>query len=188
MRNQFIAALLGALTVFVCGFVVYGALGLHLRAVRSFTDSAAVSAALVANAPESGMYFLPAPFGADGARIDNEAIAAAAKTGPWAMVSIRPGGFDMMDLTPLWRGFLIEFFAALIAACIVSNMRPGSGYGCRVMTVASLGAFAGLVDPLLMWNFMADATAFSVFTALTHVGTWLLGGLVIARFARPAAA
>jgi len=100
MKNVLIAALLGALTVFLCGFVVYGVLGLHLKTVSSFENSSAVATMLKANAPEAGMYFRPSP-----------------------------------------------------------------GYGCRVLMVAALGVFAGLVDPILNWNWMGDAISFSFFTA-----------------------
>lgn len=186
MKNVLIAALLGALTVFLFGFVVYGALGLHMKTLSDFENPDAVSAALMANAAAPGMYFLPNPHDASGAMVESEAYMAAARKGPWAMVSIRPGGVDMTSPLPLARGYLIEFLAALIAALILANLRPGCGYGCRVLTAASLGMFAGLVDPVLNWNFLFDASAWSFFNAGIHVATWLVGGLVIAKFAKPA--
>lgn len=185
MKAVLIAALLGALTVFLIGFVAYGVLSLHLMTVSPFTNSEAVASALAANAPEAGLYFLPNLTGADGEMIAEDAYVAAAKAGPYAIMSVHPAGRDLMDMMPMGRGFAIEFLAALIAACVVRNMRPSSGYGCRVLTVASLGAFAGLVDPLLNWNWMGEATAYSCFTAAMHMATWLLGGLVIAKFATP---
>lgn len=188
MKNVLIAALLGALTVFVFGFLVYGALGLHLKTVSSFEDPGAVAAVLRANAKEPGLYYFPSPTDATGAMVDENAFIAAAAEGPWAMVSVRPAGVDMTSVTPMIRGFLIEFFAALIVASVLFNLRPACGYGCRALTAAAMGAFAGLVNPVLQWNWMYDATGFSFFTAGVNLATWLLGGLVIARFARPAAA
>ena len=185
MKNVLIAALLGALTVFLFGFVVYGVLGLHLKTISSFENPSAVAAMLKANAPEAGMYFLPNVSDAEGKMVEEDAYKAAAKAGPWAMLSIHPAGRDMEDVTPMGRGFVIEFLAALVAACMVRNMRPNSSYGCRVLLVASLGVFAGLVDPILNWNWLGDAISFSFFTAGMHVLTWLLGGLVIAKFAVP---
>ncbi len=187
MSNKLLAAFLGALAAFVTGFVIWGVLHLNTAFASNFRDPEAVAAAINANAPADGFYFLPSLTDADGNMLESQPYIAAVKAGPYAMVSVRKGGANMESVQPLLIGFLIEFLAAFLAVHLLGMLRAEFGFFCRALTVTGLGAFAALVDPLLNWNFLFDATGMSFLTAATHVVTWFVAGLVIAAVAkRPA--
>ncbi|MGB0992061.1 MAG: hypothetical protein ACPG32_06285 [Akkermansiaceae bacterium] len=132
MLRLLLATLVGALVAFAWGFLSWEMIGWHTP--QSFDDPAAVSKALVENAPKQGVYILPetTPDGPD---------VEALTRGPFLYATIRPSKLDApwSFSTSLAKSFAVNFFACLIIAICVMRIRAR-----RFISRASIGITLGL--------------------------------------------
>ena len=59
MKKILVSAILGGLVLFLWGFISHEVLPLYKSSMMKFTNEDAVSQMIVANAPASGVYFMP---------------------------------------------------------------------------------------------------------------------------------
>ena len=76
------------------------------------------------------------------------------------------------------------WFAALLAAIIVSQLRPG--FLVRVACVTLLGVLASVMVLVPYWNWYGFPADFTLGQLAEHAVGWLLAGIVLAAIVRPA--
>jgi hypothetical protein len=184
MIRTLIGGLVGGLILFVAGFVFWATpLGEIAYSRASDMQNAEVQLALAQNLTTSGSgtYQIPHPTTAAGAQ--------AYSRGPIAIVHFSTGGFSPEDMSMLLPGLIVAIVAGLLLSLALSTLADGR----------SFAATARLVVPLALafttWEFLASpifnhfAWRFWIYSFVVQSATWILAGLVIARWfvPRPAA-
>jgi len=192
MKRLVLSSLLAALLVFGGSSVSWMMIGWHEAGMRAFSDEAAVGAVLTANAPQPGLYLLPnanalsnevQPGGAaqSAAGIDH---AEKMRAGPFFYGAVRVGSRDWSLPVLMAKSFATQLVGAFLLTMMLGAVRFES-YGGRVAACTIAGLFAGIVGHVpqaTLWEFPWSATLVNIADLAI---SWLLGGLVIARFTSP---
>ena len=190
MGRVLVAGLVGGIVLFVWGAVSWMAIGWHNTSGGKLANESAVVDVLKDGDNGSGVYWLPGHSREEMDEAAKETYAQAHRDGPVGVIVYHPEGREPMPAMTFVQGFVIDFFAAVIAALLLS-VAAGSikGYLGRVAFVTALGLFVGVFADLTNWNFMFFPTDWTVVALIDHVVTWLLAGLAIAAIvkAKPAA-
>ena len=115
MARALIGAVLGAIAMFVIGFIFF-ATPLAGIAMGSLEDNqaAAVQQVLAANVPATGTYYVPAP--------DSRAQAEMFARGPIAVIGYNMRGFSPSDSGVMIAGFLHMLVVALLLALFLLSI------------------------------------------------------------------
>jgi hypothetical protein len=174
-----IAGIVGGIVMFMWGFVSHMMLGVGSHAFKYTPTDAQVVAAMKANMPESGIYFLP---GMDMTKTPTEeewaAIEKKAAAGPTAFVVYNTDGTGLMTPGQMGGEFASNLLGALVVAFILSWSAPGIGR--RTMIAAFIGLAAWLSIDVSYWNWYRFPTAFIVDELIEQVIGWLLTGAAMA--------
>jgi hypothetical protein len=112
-----------------------------------------------------------------------EAHMAKIAQGPFGFMVIYPNGRD----TSLGKRLPIEFgtnvVCALLAAILVSQLRPG--FSVRVACVTLVGILASIMTLVPYWNWYGFPTDFTLAQIAENTVGWFLAGLVLAAIVRP---
>jgi hypothetical protein len=177
-KTLIIGGVVGGLVAFLWTALSWTVLPWHGASLLSFTNEDAVAQAIVANAPEPGVYSLPNPNKAQGSAISDEAMLARMEKGPNMFAVVQLKG-DPVMWRPMATGLLIEIFgAALITWLLMRTV--GLGYRGRVAFVVLAGLAGAIVCELPDWNWWHFSTAYTMGAILDRVVAALLSGLVIA--------
>ncbi|MDX1548809.1 MAG: hypothetical protein R3247_17555 [Rhodothermales bacterium] len=184
MKKLLLGTFLATLTLFIWGFLFWGTpwpnpAFQHL----DLEDEVAVWESLRDHIPASGTYYFPDVQREGGF----EAAAARHDEGPLATVMIHAEGMPVMSPAVFVLGFLHMFVSALLMALLLRTAAPAlTTYRRRAGFVASVGlvvaVWANLGEPV--WNY--HAWSFELMQAAYDWTSWILAGLVLARFAVPA--
>jgi hypothetical protein len=182
MERIFLAAILGAIVVFVWGFVSHTVLPVGEMGMKTLPQPAPVMASLK-GLTERGVYSLP-PMPTDDSHQAQAQWQAEWKAGPRAMIVYDPPG----PAPGMPVMLAIEFASSLIGALIISfvSSRLVTPYLVRVIAIGALGAFAWAAIDASYWNWYRFPTAFALGELIDQVVGWTLAGIVIAAIARPA--
>jgi len=143
-----------------------------------------LAAAIKKDVREPGLYFLP---GRDMSKSESademEAHMAKVAKGPYGFMVLYPNGRDpsLGKRLPIELG--TNLVCALLAAIVVSQLRPG--FGVRTASVTIVGLLASLMTLVPYWNWYGYPTDFTVAQIAEHTVGWLLAGLVLASIVRP---
>lgn len=176
-----LSTVLGGLAVFVWSFLSHVILPLGEMGLQSLPNEEAVLETLHASLPEAGLYYFP---GMDETKPSSEAQAAweaKYRTGPTGLLAYRPIGGEPFDFSQLLIELLKTILAAGVVAFLVGQMT--APFGTRVLSVGMLGLFSWLSISVSYWNWYGFSGAFCFAEGIDQVVGWLLGGLVIAKFA-----
>src|SRR5438445_11492620 len=114
-----IAGILGGIVMFAWGAFSHMVLNIEADSMKQMPNEAAVAAAMKANIPEAGLYFIP---GMNMTRTmtpeEQAAWAAKYKEGPTAMVVYHPTGDDVFTPSQFGTQFGSDLVAAMIGAFI----------------------------------------------------------------------
>jgi hypothetical protein len=180
--RSILAALLGAVVLFVWGFVFWTILPWSMQTIRPLPNHAAIASA-VTEIP-TGTYFYPdishTGLPTDDPRTDstwNEMF----KRGPLFEVRVQHEGMDMMSPMMFVWGFLHFFASTLIAVILLRTVRPQlAGIRGQVLFLTMVGlliaVFADLSGPIWFHYPWDRALTDAVYTVIA----WLLAGLAIA--------
>jgi hypothetical protein len=181
----FTGALVGALVLFMSGFIWYGLLPFADASFAQLPNEPAIVQTLQSSNLESGTYIYPKMI-RDGGPTSMDEWMALHEKGPLFEVRYHkegaaPGGFGMMG-----TGFVHFLIVALIAAGMLRMALPVlPTYGKRVIFVMMLGIFAAvLVQPSgPIWFYYPWDRAISdiFYTAVS----WLLAGLAMGGIIKP---
>jgi hypothetical protein len=175
-----LAAIVGGIVVFFWGFLSHAVLPIGEIGMRVSTDEDAVIAALKANLPEEGVYYVP--------YLDHETMRDEAKNQAWgeksaanpnAFIAYQPVGRNSAQMgTMLITEGVTNVLSALIAAMIA--WLAGSGFAARVMVVAGMGLFSFVTIHIPMWNWYRFPLEFTQGQGIVHIVGWILAGIAIA--------
>lgn len=132
--------------------------------------------------PNSGTYFIPSTQGAPDQR------KALHEAGPIATVHIRHAGGPVMDAKVLVAGFVHELLSLTLAAAMLGALRGVlNTYVRRVGFMLAIGFLIAWFGPLSQPVWWYRPWPVHVVDALYTVLAWLVAGLVLAGFIKPAA-
>jgi hypothetical protein len=170
--------------LFFWGFVAHMLLPLGELGLQSIPTEEDLAAAIKKDVREPGLYFLP---GRDMSKSqsaeDMEAHMAKVAKGPFGFMVLYPSGRDVSlgKRLPIELG--TNVVCALLAAILVSQLRPG--FTVRAACVTIVGLLASLMTLVPYWNWYGYPTDFTVAQIVEHTVGWLLAGLVLALIVRP---
>lgn len=168
MVRALIGAVLGAVAMFVIGFVFF-ATPLYKLATAGLDDhqAAAVQQVLAANLPRSGTYFVPDP--------DTRAQAEMYSRGPVATVHYNMRGFSPVDPGVLGAGFVHMLVVTLLGALALHQLSRGVPHFTEQVKIAGASIIAAamfmrLGEPIwyhhdwphAIYLFVADVVALGV--------------------------
>ena len=167
MKKQIMAVVLGGCVLFAWGFTSWVILPWHQWVSHPFTNEAAVSKTLKANAPVHGVYYLPY------AEEDHKPGHVA------AFVHVLPQGFEMNMGKLMGFALLGQILSAGLVFLLlgqVSHLR----YGQKVLFVSLIGLAIGFISHFPYWNWFGFANAYIAVTIIDIWIAWILAGLVMA--------
>lgn len=175
-----VAALLGAIVIFIWQFVSHMLLPIGEMGFRAPQNEAVVLQAASSGLPDPGMYLLPylAP------EKMNDAAAVRgwterAQKNPSLFVVVSPANTIVTNMLPeLSRQFVIDLLGALLVAFVLAG--TAWGFGMRVLGAAIFGVFGWLLDIVPMWNWYKFPADYVVGNLLDQGIGWLLAGIAIA--------
>jgi hypothetical protein len=186
MVRVVVAALLAAVVLFFWGFFWWVVLPFGGWAMKPVPDQEKFSAALKAQLPESGAYFVPFPEQSTSPEAQ-EAVQKRHREGPLVEVIYRKDGVEAMSPAYFATGFGHMALSALLAGALLSLAAPAlRSYPRRVAFAALLGFFGAFAFDLSSILWFHHPWQFPVMMAAFDASGWLLASLVLAAVIRPA--
>ena len=187
-----LGGVLGAVVLFLWGFLYWVVLSDTLLPYKHMADQAAVVEVLQENLTETGIYWFPmAQYDPDATTDEKQAAKEASyerhRQGPLGGVIYHKVGREPMAPSALVKGFVINFVSALLASILLCSACARKGYAKRVAFVLGLGLFIAVSVHLIAWNYMFSPMGFTLLKIGDSVVGWLLAGLVIAAVVKPSA-
>lgn len=175
-----IAALIGAIILFVWQTISHMALPIGEMGFRVAPDEDPIIQSIAAGAPEAGVYMLP---GLDPAKYGDPATMAAweakAKSNRFSFLVVSPAQADPMNMVPnLSKQFVSNLLAALLATWLLAA--TAWTFGTRVLGGLAFGLFGWLANIVPQWNWYRFPTDFVIGGLLDQGIGWLLAGVGIA--------
>ena len=184
MVKILVGGVVAGVVLFFWGFVSHMLLPLGEMGLQSIPNEDDLNAAIKKDVRESGLYFVPGrDMSKSQSQEEMEAQAAKIAKGPYGFMVIYPNGRDvsMSKRLPIELG--TNVVCALLAAILVSQLRPG--FMVRVACVTLVGILASVLTLVPYWNWYGFPTDFTLAQIAEHTAGWLLAGLVLASIVRP---
>lgn len=182
-KSLLLGSLLGGLAVFVWGTISWTVIPWQMSTLKRFSDQEAVTAALKANAPTTGVYLLPNR-AASGATVEEQKRQDAAMErqwgeGPRAFVAYIQTGAES-TVPQMLKGLLFNILAALVLTLLI--LRSGvTGFTAKLVFMTFIAIFAALITYVPMWNWWGFASDYTLISMADLVVGWMIGGAVIAK-------
>lgn len=184
-KKLLLGAIIGGVILFLWGAVSHMLLPLATAGLEQFTNEEAIKQTVVANAPRSGVYFLPYMQQEGLTEEQQNAAFEKAMQGPVLFVAVRLGRAASFG-SLLGTQFLIDVLTALLLTALLLNLRP-IGYAKRVLFVVVVGLVVGIAALLPDWNWYNFSATYTAGEFVGLVIGFALAGLALARIAKPAA-
>ncbi len=172
------------IVLFFWGFVAHMLLPLGELGMQPIPAEEDLAAAIKKDVREPGLYFLP---GRDMSKSQSaeemEAHMAKVAKGPYGFMVLYPNGRDVSLGKHLPIEFGTNVVCALLAAILVSQLRPG--LVVRTACVTIVGLLASIMTLVPYWNWYGYPSDFTLAQIVEHTVGWLLAGLVLALIVRP---
>jgi hypothetical protein len=186
MGKILIGGIVGGIILFFWGFVSHMLLPIGEMGLQFIPQEDGMAAAMKAAVGEPGLYFLP---GYDRSKPqsqqDMQAHMDKVTKGPYGFMVIYPTGRDVSlgKRLPIELG--TNVVCALLAAMLVSQLRPG--FIVRVACVTLMGILASIMILVPYWNWYGFPPDFTLGQIIEHAVGWLLAGIALAAIVRPGA-
>jgi hypothetical protein len=187
MAKILIGGVVGGLVIFFWGFLSHMLLPIGDMGLQPIPQEEGLAAAMKQAVLEPGLYFLPGydrskPQTEEDMRVHMEKIAK----GPYGFMVLYPQGRDpsLAKRLPIQLG--TNIVCALLAAILVSQLRPG--FFVRVACVTLIGILASIMVLVPYWNWYGFPADFTLAQLIDHAVGWFLAGIVLAAIVRPSAA
>jgi hypothetical protein len=177
MIRIIIAGFLGAVVLFIWGFISWAVLPWNAQTMHTLPNEEAVMSVLKSGNLETGLYRIPGEMGKDEAA--RKAQYAKMETGPIAMIHYSTEG--MSGPSYMLKGFLVYLFSAIIAASLLGKLSwsLASKYRARVKYVMILGFFLAIAGHIGDWAWFGNSASFTLALVINDIIGWTLAGLVI---------
>lgn len=176
MKPVLTGAAIAAVVVFFWGFVYWGISPFPYQIMNPVRDEPGLTQALATYLPGGGAYLMPHP--------SDPSMEKKVQAGPLAMIIYRSGGGRSPGVV-FGGGFLHMLVSAFLMGLVLQRALPAlATYGARVgfVFLAGLaGATYGHLGAPFWWN---QPLRFHGLFFVYDVVSWLLVGLVLARFVR----
>src|ERR1051326_637937 len=189
-KRIIVAALLGAVAMFVWESIAHMLLPLGEVGVKALPNEQAMMATVKDTVKESGFYFFPAP--EDRPDMTGEQKKQAmyqamekSRTGPSGIIITHPNGRTETLTAQLLTQFATDVLAMLVAALLLSRS-ISKAYGSRVLFVAWMGLLPTLATEVPQWNWFGFPAAYTLAQLTVHLVGFIAGGLVLAKVVQPA--
>jgi len=184
MTKILVGGVVAGIVIFFWGFVAHMLLPLGEMGLRSIPKEDDLTAAIKKEVREPGLYFVPGrDMSKSQSQEEMEAHMAKITKGPYGFMVIYPEGRDPSLSKRLPIEFGTNVLCALLAAILVSQLRPG--FSVRVACVTLVGILASIMTLVPYWNWYGFPTDFTLAQIVEHTGGWLLAGIVLALIVRP---
>lgn len=183
--KHFIAALLGAIAIFLWSFIAHMFTPLGQAGVTPLPGPDAVSGSLTSSIGDKpGMYMFPTGgLTAESTRQQHaeamDRVMEEMKTKPSGLLVYHPAGRTFNFGKTLAIQFGIDFLEALIVVYLLAQTALAS-FGGRVMFVTVAGILAAIATNLSLWNWYGFNTAYTAANVVMEVVGFLCAGIVIA--------
>jgi hypothetical protein len=180
MKRVLLAAVLGAIGMFVWMSLAHMVLPLGRIGVSELPNEAPVLAAMQASAGnQPGLYIFPAlGIGKNASRAEmNNAMASYQQklsANPSGILIYHPAGAKALAPGQLITEFIAEFLESFFACLLLARAALGS-YSRRVAFVTTIGIVASLATNISYWNWYGFPTDYTI----AYVVTQLLGFFVV---------
>lgn len=188
-----LAALLGALAIFLWEFVAHMFTPLGEAGLGFLPNPRAVSSSLAASiGDQAGMYMFPTGgLTANSSREEKQKamdrINEEMKTQPSGLLIYKPAGTVFNFGKNLAVQFVTDLVKALLLVGLLAQTRLAS-FGSRVGFVVLAGVLAALVTNVPYWNWYGFNGTYTVSQILMEIAGFFFAGLAIAALYKPAAA
>jgi len=181
---MFVAALVGAVLMFIWGFVSHTVL--KLFDVKGFSNSGGLVEMLKTSQAESGVYAVPAmpEDMSDKESPQYKKFVDDYEKGPIAIVIYQEEGATFMGAMTFIKGFLVMLASCLFAAFLVSRSKLASTGG-RFTFVLCLGVLMAIHVDGSNWAWMYHPMGWTIAAMIDHVAAWAAAGVGIALILRP---
>jgi hypothetical protein len=183
MARVILAGILGGVVMFFCGFVEHVIIGWAQPTVLP-RDQEFLDAVKGLSAPPD-VYYFP-KMGGDVPKDEQERAAERYKQGPSGLLIIGRPGEDPIATQRMVLEALSNVLVAFIAAWILAQLMPGTGFFQRWRIVLLMGVAAWLsmdASYAIWYAFSWDFIREQLFCALFE---WGVAGVVIAAIVKPA--
>jgi len=183
MTKILLGGVVAGIVIFFWGFVAHMLLPLGEMGLRTIPKEDDLTAAIRKEVREPGLYFVPGrDMSKSQSQEEMEAYTAKLTKGPYGFMVIYPDGRDvsMSKRLPIELG--TNVVCALLAAILVSQLRPG--FSVRVASVTLVGILASIMTLVPYWNWYGFPTDFTLAQIVEHTVGWLWAGIVLALIVR----
>ncbi len=181
MKELLLGSAIAAVALFFWGFVYWGVSPLPYTALKTVANEMAAGQALLEHFPQSGTYYLPDPQNPD---IDE--MNALHRQGPVAMVDIDVDGAVPQSPIVMLAGFAHILITTLMISLLMRLTGDAlATYGDRVLFVFLAGvivAFWARISDVIWWGL---GLPWQMYNAIYDVSSWLIAGLILAKFVGP---
>ena len=187
MAKILIGGVVGGIVIFFWGFVSHMLLPIGDMGLQSIPHEEGLAAAMKADVLEPGLYFVPGrDMSKPQSQEDMQAHMDKVTKGPYGFMVIYPAGRDpsLGKRLPIELG--TNVVCAILAAILVSQLRPG--FIVRVACVTLVGILASLMINVPFWNWYGFPLDFTLAQIIEHSVGWFLAGIVLAAIVRPSTA
>ena len=189
-------AAVGAIIVFLWGFLSWAALGLYDDVIEPIPNEPAAVEALTRHLDHTGVYVFPMPPEEAGAAPGAEAAADALDPnavweerhaqGPIGTIIYQREGAPPMAPVIFVRGLVINFISALIICLLMLGSGGWSRtYLGRVLFVLLAGVFAAFAVNAVQWNYFYHPDEYALMMMADVAVGWGLAGLGIGLIVKP---
>ena len=183
--RHILAALLGAVAMFLCSFVFHMFTPLGEAGIDPLPGAEPGMDAMESSiGKKSGMYMFPtggltadSPREAHAAAMDK--IMEEMKTKPSGLLIYHPPGRIFNFGKALGIQFGLEVLKILLVVYLLAQTAQAS-FGGRVMFVTVAGILAATATNLALWNWYGFANAYAAANVVMEVANFLVAGVVIA--------
>lgn len=192
-KRVLLGCVVGGIVIFVVASIWHMALGLGEIGIKNLPGEDAVVSVMRGAIREPGFYFFPGMERSPGMtkeqrQAEEQKWAEKYRVGPSGILIYRSGGEEFRFGRLLFKQFLIGLAAALVVSWLLA-LAAGAlpSYSSRVLFVALVSVFAGVVMDLPYWNWYGFPANYTLAHLAGVVITWGVTGLVLAAIVkRPA--
>lgn len=179
MKRVILAGLLGGVVLVVWFVIVAGLMGFKRGIEMSeLADERAVYAFLVEHVPEPGRYV-----------VNPEISPGEGFPGDEPVFAVQYSGLGHADAgQEILVGLVVMLLAPVLGAWLLSNASSSvlSGYGSRLFFFSAIGIVFTLFGVMARFGLAGYPLGNAVALSIHDLAAWVVAGLAVARFVRPA--